>query len=110
MHEFSGTCEDMIQLTGTSCRTTCEGLSSSCQEHSSDGLLVVEGTTHLQEMTLQWTPRSPGVLLIILGGFSFYGPPNSDGWRGDALWSLRSTRNSRAVALRATALPPAGVV
>ncbi len=60
VHEFSGTCEDMIPLTGTSCRTTCVGLSGSCQEASSDGVLVVEGTTHLQEMTLWWTPRRQG--------------------------------------------------
>ncbi len=52
--------------------------------------------------------QAPRVLLIIFGGFSFYGPPNSDGRRGDALW--RSTRNSRAVALRAKALPTCGEV
>ncbi len=26
MHEISGSCEDMVPLTGTSCKTTCVGL------------------------------------------------------------------------------------
>jgi hypothetical protein len=108
VHQFAGTCADMVPLTGTSCKTTCVGLNGSGDADTADGLLVVQPASTLAELTLRWTPKRPGVLLLIFGGFAFYGPPVAEGGRGDPLWS--TTRNSRAVAQRAAALPGAGIV
>ncbi len=108
MHEISGSCEDMVPLTGTSCQTTCVGLNGSSDPATSDGLLVVKSAGTLAEMTLRWTPKRPGVLLIVFGGFTFFGPPDDNGKRGDAIWS--STRNTRGVAHRAASRPSAGPV
>jgi hypothetical protein len=108
VHEVSGTCDDLIRLTGTSCLSTAVSLNCGSDERVADGLLVVQAAGTLPQMTLRWSPRRPGVLLIIFGGFAFYGPEDSRGSRGNPLWS--SARNSRAVTQRAAALPTAGLV
>jgi len=48
------------------------------------------------------------VLLIVFGGFAFFGPPQGDGGRGDPIWS--SVRHTRALAQRQRAVPQAGLV
>jgi hypothetical protein len=108
VHEISGTCDDLIPLTGTSCLSTLVSLNGGSDERVADGLLVVQAGGPLPHMTLRWSPRRPGVLLIIFGGFAFYGPEDTHGSRGNPLWS--SARNSRAVTRRSAALPTSGLV
>jgi len=88
-HELAGSCDDFAKLLGEGVKFT--------ETDRNSGLLVVQSGNGMQEITFRWGPKRPGVLLLVLGGIAFYGPPQPDGSRGDPQWNtIRCSASVRA--------------
>jgi hypothetical protein len=85
MHSVGGKTFTFTVLLGKDCKETLFPCGKGF-------LQVVPGGTHAKEITLKWTPKRPGTLWVIFGGFMGFGPVvDADGTRG-ALWVTKRSR------------------
>jgi hypothetical protein len=85
MHSVGGKTSAFTALLGKDCKETPFPCGKGV-------LRVVPGGTHAKEITLKWTPKRPGTLWVIFGGFVGYGPViDADGDRR-ALWATTRSR------------------
>ena len=84
MHTVWGKTEHFKTLLGKDCKETPFPCGT--------GVLQVVGGNRADEITLKWTPKRPGTLWLIFGGFRGLGPVlDAAGTRG-VLWETKKTR------------------